>query len=257
MSDTQVPEGFLEFHSYAVTVNDHLHTPDPDPDQPRGKTLGLTDAELASIKAETDLWTTGDPANPGVYERHSDPSTKNSVTSKDVRDFIKNYRKIMRPLLGKMSFSLVITNTDRAVLNIAPPVTSHTKPSTPISEYCYAELKPMGGGKVKVRCMAEADASRASKPKNSDGVEYAFRLDLPVIETVVKAGNETASKLKATVLENPDDNTTKGFSSKALFQMEHGADKASYTFHIFARWINTKHPELNGPWTGPFKVPLT
>ncbi len=258
MKTTQVPTEFLPFHAYVVPVNNHLQKLEPDGTTKRGITLGLTSEELVAINDQTKKWTTGDPANPGIYELNNNAVTQNSITIKNANDFIENYRLMMRPLLGRMNFSPNITNADRKVLNILPPATSHTKRETPITDDCTPSLLAIAGGSVKVVCKFNTDSTRASKAKGSNAVEYAYRTDMPVLETTTEGGGSmTVSKVRPTVLAHVDDGTTKGISTKATFILQFGSDKASYTLHIYTRWIHTSYPNLAGPWTGPFRIILT
>jgi hypothetical protein len=257
MSDTRVPTVIEDFHKYIVVVNNRIHLLEPDGITLHGVALGMTLTEANEHKALTKEWTNADPLSLGLWEKYSDPTTKTEVIVSKVNKFIKDYSVSMRTILLRISGSTLLNEDDLAIFNISLPPTKHTKPEKKITAYCYAALVPTGGGGVRIVCKVDTDASRASKPEGSNALEYAYRLDKPVLAKAPDGGDDADDIVVPTVLADPDDGTTKAISTKASFYLEFGVSKSSWTFHIFARWISTTHPELNGPWTGPFKVTLS
>ena len=85
--------------------------------------------------------------------------------------------------------------------------------------------------------------------ETADAVELAYRIDLPYIPTD-PTENETVSKIK-NVLATAEDKTTKMIYTKATFIFEAGQENVGNVLQYFTRFINTKHPQINGPWTGP------
>lgn len=92
------------------------------------------------------------------------------------------------------------------------------------------------------------EGNRARKPPRADAVEIAYRMFLP------HQFSPSGEKLPLMQLQGPHDNTIKIFSTKASFTLEMGAQYMGYQMQYYARWINTRHPSLAGPWTGMWAV---
>jgi hypothetical protein len=165
-------------------------------------------------------------------------------------------QNLFQPLLNIIAASRSITPADRLALNIAPPVTSHTTPNTPIAEKCITSVTMLGGGQVKFVCRPTVDIARASKAPGADGLIIAYKVVAPIVE-VADDANELSSKVRRPEFNNPDDGTIKVTQTKATFQIEFGAENAAYILQFYTRWINSKHTNLNGPWTGPYSEAIS
>jgi hypothetical protein len=256
MSNSRISFVLQEFDADIKKFHDHLNSLEPDGITMRGITLGMTSHEMTTLNNYRKEWSTTDPANPGVYDLLLNPNTKTSTISTKVRMFMKNFKSFFQPLLNIMAVSRFITPEDRAALNIAEPVTSHTIPTAPIVQKCIASVTMLGGGKVKFICRPTTDIARASKAVGSDGLIIAYRLVAPIVD----AGGDsslTAGKVRRPEFSGPDDGTIKLTQTKATFFIEFGADKAAYILQFYVRWTNSKHPNLSGPWTGPYSEVLS
>lgn len=256
MSTSRIPLTLVKFIIYLNSVNAYLNTVALGDAQKRGLILGMSDEELTTLENFVKLFISGDPAHPGLWDLHSNGDTKNIKTRQDMLSGISEFVKFFRPILNKIAISTLISNGDRLKLNIAAPVTSHTIPTDPIAENCFVALSTQIGCIIKFRCRKTSDASRASKPVNADGVEIAYRIDLPELEAA-DDGNELSSKIKRNILKSSTDGTTKAIYTRASFRMQLPEDQSGNYFQFFARWINTKHRGLDGPWTGPFNVGIS
>ncbi len=122
-------------------------------------------------------------------------------------------------------------------------------------EGVYPRLLPTIGGFVKVECFLEiAESGRAHKPEGYDLVEYAVAVfyrgttNLPTAATdtrltVVHSSKATFVLQTATMTSN-------------LPALAEDAIEPSKIAIFFFRWAKSKHPNLDGPWSGPFKTPL-
>jgi hypothetical protein len=256
MSNSRIPLSLVKFIIYLNSVNAYLNTVAPGDSQKRGLVLGMSQEDLDKLEDFVKLFMSGDPAHPGLWDLHSNADTKNRKTRQDMLSGISEFVKFFRPILNKIAISPLIVNGDRLKLNIAAPVTSHTVPTDPIAENCFVTLSTQIGCIIKYRCRKTADASRASKPANADGVEIAYRSDIPELEAAEK-GNELSSKVKRNILKSSTDGTTKAIFTRASFRMQLPEEQVGNYFQFFARWINTKHRGLDGPWTGPFNVTIS
>ncbi len=215
----------------------------------RGITLGLSTADMATLKNFSFKWTCDDPDTPGLYDLLQDSTKRLGTTPAAVKLLIKDFKVFFQPCLNIIAASRKIDLDDRAAFNIAPPVTTHSEPKDPITVDCYALTAMLGSGKVKYRCRTTTDGKRASKPKNADAVELAYRIDPPYVPADSASG-DPVSKVK-NPLASADDKTTKAIFSKASFIFEAGQINIGNVLQYYTRFINTKHPNLNGPWTGP------
>jgi hypothetical protein len=219
-----------------------------------GENLGMTSAEMLKLTNLSAAWRSGDPLNPGVYEKHLDPEKQGKFTAAVVKKFITDFKVWFSPILVRMSGSPNITPQYRLVLNIAEPVTSHTIPTENITEGCYYKVTHLGGGILKFSFSPNESGGRGHKPQNSDAIEFAGRIDEPYVPPVsTPPSDETPSKVKHPIA-NPDDGTTKTITTKATFIAKLGAENAGKILQFYAHFINTKHRDLDGPWTGPFTV---
>jgi hypothetical protein len=122
-------------------------------------------------------------------------------------------------------------------------------------EPVYPKLIPIVGGFLHTKAYTEKTQSgRAHKLKGFDLLEYA-----------VAVFYSTATGLPVTA---SDARQLIGHSSKASFIMEVAnmsnnltaiaANSATPTkiAVLFFRWAKSKHPDLDGPWSGPFTTPL-
>jgi len=250
MGNSRIPVKMSEFDGYLKTNDLMLHEIISGTVS-RGQNLGMLSTELATFRDFSSKWRSGDAANPGVYEQHLDKEKKNKVTRAKVLKLMKDFSVFFRPVLVRISGSPNITSDDRIALNIAEPVTSHSHHYTPIEQRCFAGIIMMGGGMVKIKCRQTEESGRGSVPDNADGLIMAYRIDAPLLD----AENSTvksSGKVKRSVFSGPDDKTIKITQTKSTFTMDLGADNAGCVFQFYCRWFNNTHPDLNGPWTGPF-----
>jgi hypothetical protein len=217
-----------------------------------GENLGMTAAEILKFTGLYTGWRSGDPLLPGIYEKYLTPEKQSKYTGAEVKKFISDFSVWFSPILVRMSGSPNITPQYRIVLHIAEPVTSHTHPTENISEGCYYKVVQLGGGVLKFSFSPSESGGRGHKPKNSDAIEFAGRMDEPFVPADT-APNELIGKVRKAIA-NPDDGTTKEISTKATYVKKLGAENAGKILQFYARFINTKHRDLDGPWTGPFTI---
>ena len=108
----------------------------------------------------------------------------------------------------------------------------------PTAEQVYPSLKPIGGGVVRCKCFTEAARSgRPHKLSGFDLVEYRYK--------VIALG--TATVPAAVPTDANDTSLTIGHSSKASFLLPTGTNNTGKLLCIFFRWVNSKHPDTDGP----------
>jgi hypothetical protein len=244
----RIPVKLETFITYIVMVNDYLNTVQPSDTAKRGTILGMSDEELAQLDSFVKKFVSGDPDHPGFWDLHKDKTTKTQTTRQDMVDTKKTFCSFFRPILDRISGSASITNTDRDKLNIAHPVTSHTTPKAAIASDCFVNITMLGQCKVSFECRASADEARASKAEGADAVEMAYK-SLPLEDEKDSEGNPTGRKIKPRQMMGPSEATDRSISTKALFTMTFEDTHLGNNLQMFFRWINTKHPDLAGPWS--------
>ena len=197
----------------------------------------------------------GDPSTEGTYLYYytlwSDTKTKStSAVKTNLSTKEKELKKQMSKIYNDIPRSL-LNDLDRSTLNRKTGLEkTSSHPTKPISEKCNSTVTPLGDGAAKFECRSNEDSSRPSIPERANGVEIAYRIDLPVID-------ETTHKIKRVPISDPEDGTTKFTDTKANFNKGFGGDKAGCILQGYSRWVNTVHPNLNGLWTGPFTIYLS
>ncbi|HEX7413891.1 MAG TPA: hypothetical protein VF411_07570 [Bacteroidia bacterium] len=119
---------------------------------------------------------------------------------------------------------------------------AQTSRSLPTAELVYPKLKPMGGGAVKNACYPLNGKGRAHKLKGFDLVEFVWGVFAAGTTNLPTDANDPRLAL--------------GHSTHADFLLPTGTNNANKVLIIFFRWAKSKHPNLNGPWNGPFTTPI-
>jgi hypothetical protein len=244
----RIPATLPEFDAHLKNVNNYLHKVNEGTTLMRGIILGMTAEELVTLSHFKQVWTSGDPEHPGVWDLHFDKDKKNVLTRKNVLQVMKDFSEFFRPLLNRMNGSANITITDRQALRIAAPVTKRSRPKLEISEKCWTMAKLIGGSRIRFRCRTTTDSSKPSLPPRADAVEIAYRIDLPY------NFDANGKKIPGIIIANAEHGTTKHISTRASFYMEPGLEYLGYKMQFYSRWINIRYPKLNGPWTGPSSI---
>jgi len=244
MKKTRVPTKIKEFIVYIVLVNDYLHNIPEGETDPRGKTLGMTTAELDLLDKYVKQLISGDPDHPGIWDLHSNPDTRTKKTTNDFKLLRKSFSAWFRPILKRIDGSNACTDGDRLPLNIALPNNKHSRPKNRIAEACSVEVTSLGRGDVKINCHYKEDSKRSGLPPDGNGAEIAY-----TVTPYVLVDPETGKTKRPDQLVDPTVGTTRVTFTKASFVLQLGADKAGYNLQLFGRWVNTSYPELAGTWS--------
>jgi hypothetical protein len=244
MQQRRIPATLTEFNNHLRNVNNYLHKIEEGATLMRGELLGMTAAELVTLGHFMQVWSSGDPLHPGVWDLHSDKTRKTALTRKNILQIMKDFSQFFRPLLTRMSGSAIINNADRGALLIAAPVTKRSRPKLAIAVQCTVLPILIGGGRIKFKCYPAHTEGRAHKPPRADAVEIAYRLFLP------HQLSPTGEEIPIPSLIGPNDNTTKIISTRASFTFDLDDKALGYQMQFYARWINTKYPQLASPWNG-------
>ena len=235
LTGTRVPRTLGAFDQYIRRVVAFLIAGSPT----NGARLLLTAAEILKAQDLLALWFTGNASSPGAWELHSNPNIKNKSTRKAVVKIMKDFSVFFRPILTRISGCSATTASDRLILNIADPNPSRTHHTERIEDLVVFTIVPKGGGDVRIICRSSADTKHVSKSPATNSVEICY-----------KVGDTEPS--------STDDETNKIFiSSRASFNLALGTANICKKIYVYARWYNTKHPELAGHWSALHQAVIT
>jgi hypothetical protein len=172
------------------------------------------------------------------------------TSTKNVKKKIKSLRRELEKLLSDIYDDIpksIWNDDDRSTFGRATG--AYAAPTEPgeITDQCIVAFMQYGGGKMKAACKSATDQSRASKAKNSDGVQFHF-----VVVDQPRANDPENEQDGSVRLDDPELATNKMFFTSATFTLELGATNSGRRMLYFIRWYNSKHPKNAGPWMGPY-----
>ena len=237
MSDrSRVPNDIPGFNTYINNTDDYLAAGTPTTN---GARLGLTTTNLTDWNGRRVNW------RDTLYPKYSDPLQSTSVVKQDVQNFMSEFKTFAQPLLNIMATSPNAVTADEAVFHFKIGRAAPTHSTTPIADGVVFDAKPIGGGELKFSCRTAHDDHRASKAEGADSVQLAY-----MIVDLSNSNPMPAAAGAGDPIPTPD---TKGMVKEAFtksqFTFNAGVDNVGKRLVVFARWWNTKHAELAGPWS--------
>jgi hypothetical protein len=254
-----IPREIEGFNSYINQTNDYLILGSPT----NAVRFGWTAQNLSDWQGFQSDW------NP-LYLKYSDKKESYTTAIKNsliaiVLNAITYDRE--NKLILKIKATVGLTPDDCAVFKIplsyvgtmmtklAGKTGGDKHKTTMTDEKVYPELKPIGGGFLKIGASLESkESGRPHKPEGYDLLEYK-------VAVFYSGTSDLPTQLN-------DARFTPGYSSKASFML----DTNVFTSNLpattlgeavplkvavfFFRWAKSKHPTLDGPWNGPFTTPL-
>jgi hypothetical protein len=254
-----IPRDIEGFNIYLTLTNNFIITGSPQ----KYVQYNWTAQNLSDWQAFKTEW---DP----LFFKYSD--RKGGYTT-DIKNDLENiilaaiaYDKVNKLIL-KVKATVGLTSEDCSTFRIpqsyaSPLSNSHEvaqggdkHKTTMTGEAVYPRMKPMGGGFVEICCHPKAEGSgRAHKPDGFDLVEYKVAVfywgtkNLPAHATDNRLSTAYSSKAGFTL-------DTTNFTTN-LTAVAEGDIEPTKLAVFFFRWAKSKHPELDGPWSGPFNTPL-
>jgi len=234
MSSTRISETIPGFNTYINNTGTYVAAGTPTTN---GARLGLSPTNITDWENMKTDWI-------ALYAKYSDPLQSTAAVKEAVKNFMKDFKTFAQPLLNIMAASPNAVEADEAVFNfkIGRAVPSHS--TTPISEVVVFDARPIGGGELKFSCRTAHDDHRASKAEGADSVQLAYMVVVP---------NDNPTPPPPGGGDDIPTPNTKGMAkevfTKSQFTFHAGVDNVGKRMVVFARWWNTKHPELAGPWS--------
>jgi hypothetical protein len=256
---TNIPRDIPGYNVFIVVTTPYLTTGNPQ----KYLQFGWTQAQLQAWQAFLTDWNK-------LYPSYLDKKGSRTTDIKnDLLDVIKNHvaydktNKLIMKVKATNGLNSLDCSTFHIQQSLAVPVAGTNVVAkskildkiTVTIEAVYPRLIPAVGGFVKIKAYTEkAQSGRAHKLKDFDLLEYA-----------VAVFYSTATGLPLTA---DDPRLTKDHSTRASFVLATAAHISNLTAIaagaatptkiavLFFRWAKSKHPNLDGPWNGPFSTPL-
>ncbi len=230
MSDkSRISKQIPLFNNYINTTDIHLQQNDPVSGNPNWQRLGLSVTEANEWQSKRLFW------KDTLYPKYSDPLQSTSAVKAQVQNFITDFRTFAMPLLNIIASNKNANTADEAIYNFKTGRKKPTRHNTAIADAVVFDAKPLGGGEFKFSCRTGHDNNRASKATGADSVQLSFMI-------VDAVSNVAALHAESTGMQRE-------IFTKAQFIKNCDADNVCKRLVVFARWYNTKHPLLAGPWS--------
>ena len=169
---------------------------------------------------------------------------KNSTTADRVAHDEKRkvYEKELRDFVGRfLAKNPLVTDEDRAVLNITIPDTTKTaRPAIDTVPAVKASSKP--GAAIEVVHRVDKDSSRPSLHADADAVEVRY---------IIVAKGDILPPV------DPEDFPKSVTSRKAKLLIKGGVMNAGSKLYGYSRWINTSDAGKSSGWSQLYSVVIT
>jgi hypothetical protein len=153
------------------------------------------------------------------------------------------------------TFNLPATLAVVSTGGLRTAVTTEANKTIATTELVYPKLIPTAGGFVQVLCFTEvAKSGRSHKLEGYDLVEHAvgvFYLGSANLPTHATDGRLTTAHSSKAGYILPTASLTANLTALTA-----GTVEPAKIAVFFFRWSKSKHPEHDGPWSGPFTTPL-
>lgn len=206
--------------------------------------LGISEsAKTALIALQTafsDAWVLGGPTQ---------KSTRSAAEVQAKNDAMKAYKKGLRDFIAAyLNFNPLLTNSQRTLLGLPIHKIVKSKHEEGTKNTVVFTNKSFGAGVIKTEChssgtqklnpIASTDTGSAKKTmRPSKEMGY----DVQMSSIIINIGDDLPTNADADEME-------KIIKTKATFTRNFGTIFRGKLLCDFARWYNTKHPNIAGPW---------
>ncbi|MGD0711477.1 MAG: hypothetical protein ABR968_09905 [Bacteroidales bacterium] len=254
-----IPRDINRFNEYINQTNDYLILGSPT----NAVRFGWSSQNLLDWQGFRNEW------NPLFFKYSDRKGSYTTVIKTSLEAIIANAviydwdNKLTLKIKATVGLNSEDCSTFRIPLFYSMPLTS--KPSVAKSgdkhktsimyEAVYPKINPAAGGFVEIACHLESEGSgRAHKPEGFDLVEYKVAVfysgtaDVPAHAEDARLSLAYSSKAGFVL------NTTVFKSNLPVLAADAMPPAKMAVF--FFRWAKSKHPLLDGPWSGPYTTPL-
>jgi hypothetical protein len=171
-----------------------------------------------------------------TFPKSQDPNQSTKTIREDKDDLIDVIEDTLRQVYADIPQS-ALTTADRNTLNLKERDTNPS-PRPAITVAPIAKVTGTAGARIDYIFRTDTDSNRASKQKDSDGVEIVY-----TIGTAVPASPLECSKSV--------------FTSKAKGIIEAQIGDAGKKLYGYARWKNNSDNSKSGPWSQLFSTVIS
>ena len=225
---TRVPRSIDRFASYLNDTDVHLQSNRPagPGGTPVFELLGLT-------SGQADDWNLKRvDFRDNLYPLWTNKNTKTETVNENVVKFMNDFFDFSKPLLNIMAASPNAITQDENIFNFKITRANPTRPTTPIAEVVVLELKPIGGGDIRVRARESELATRGRIPDDAKALEIRYKVGA-IGEAPASVGETNEVVI----------------STRAIFVLNVGDENHNLNIYAFARWIDTTNAARAGSWT--------
>ena len=236
MSNSRITDSIPKFNDYINDTDDTLQAISSGTTH-NWERLGLTSTNASDWHDKRVYW------RDTLYPKYSSPSQSTKIIKANVQVFMKNFRTFGNPLLDVMAASPNATEDDEITFNFKIGRAAAHHSDTPIEGTVLFEAVQQGGGDFRFSCRTGNDGNHASLADGADTVQLAYKF--------INGGNTPPTPQPGgDDLPTPEDEgMQRDVFTKAIFIFHAGPTKVGKIMVVFARWYNTKHPHLAGPWS--------
>lgn len=221
----RVPNTISAFNNYINNTDDYQQFGTPISNATR---LGLSVQNSLDWKNKRTAWV-------AMHKKYIDPALSTTIVKQDVRTFISSFKTFSQPLLNIMTANPAATNQDAIIFGFTLQRKKASRPTIPLNATMVLDVRTLGGGDMAFICRTSQDSNRPGKPAGADAVQIALRF------------GDTAPA-------DANDGTIRELSTKARFTFHAGSANSGQPLYVFARWYNTKYPELAAPWSAMITI---
>jgi len=259
MTNTNIPRDIKTYNTYINQTNDYLTLGNPT----NATRFGWSASQLATWQGFLNDWK---PKFTLYSDRKGGYTTDIKNDLELIIDNTISYDKVNK-LINKVKATSGLTSQDCSTFRIsqslaAAPTGAHPLTKTkvidkilPTAELVFPKFEVIGGGVLRVKCFTSiSESGRAHKLKGFDLVEYAFGVfylgaaNLPTTYTDPRLTITHSSR--ASFLLNTTPYTAN------LTALANGATTPAKIAVFFFHWAKSKHPTLDGPWSGPYTTQI-
>lgn len=233
MGKSRIPVSIALFNAYINTTDDFLQAPVEEGSSTLNwQRLGLASTDATGWHSKRLAWNT-------LYAKYTNTDTRTKTVNDQVKSFRVNFQKTGGKVLDKIAASDGATEQDQNVFNLVLSG-NHKKPThshTPITDNIIISVVNIGNGVIKADFRSNHDTKRPSLAPGANSVQLAIKVDEPAPKNV-------------------DEITERVIITRASITKNIGADSAGKRIYLFARWYDTRYPNLAGPWSTMFSILL-
>ena len=183
--------------------------------------LNVTIANVNTATVQKNSWNT-------LFAASQNNATRTSAITADKNNVRTQLENQLRLIYADIAES-ALTETDRATLHL-PKRDTVPSPRPHIETQPYAEMQPLGGGRIKITLRVQNDGSRASMHPDADSVEMAYTIGSEVPISPEACNNHI---------------TYKG----SIETKDFGVANETKRLFAYFRWKNDSDETKSSPWS--------